>query len=149
MSEIKCHKLVSSLEQIIFSNFSCMFLSPNCFCQFELNCSNFIDLRNLQEQVKRVLCCKKLFWPFTDQANCSNYLKIFANTRPSALNFKSFSWSLQQLFLTVGQNNFCNKSIIWQFCIKCHNLVWSRLKRKTLHFYRTKNVFLQVQVHGG
>ena len=33
----------------------------------------------------------------------------FANSRPSASNFKSFSRSLEQFFLTVGQNNFGNK----------------------------------------
>ena len=36
-------------------------------------------------------------------------LKTFANSRPSASNFKSFSQSLEQFFLTVGQNNFGNK----------------------------------------
>ena len=34
---------------------------------------------------------------------------FYANSRPSATNFKSFSGSLEQLFLTVGQNNFGNK----------------------------------------
>ena len=41
--------------------------------------------------------------------NCSSDLKIFANSQPSAWNFKSFSRSLEQFFLTVGQNNFGNK----------------------------------------
>ena len=41
--------------------------------------------------------------------NCSSDLKHFANSRPSASNFKSFSRSLEQFFLTVGQNNFDNK----------------------------------------
>ena len=37
-------------------------------------------------------------------------LKNFANSRPSASNFKSFSRSLEKFFLTaVGQNNFGNK----------------------------------------
>ena len=45
----------------------------------------------------------------TVSINCSSDLKIFANCRPSALNFKSFSRSLEQFFLTVGQNNFGNK----------------------------------------
>jgi hypothetical protein len=36
-------------------------------------------------------------------------LKHFENSRPSALNFKSFSQPLVQFFLTVGQNNFGNK----------------------------------------
>ena len=41
--------------------------------------------------------------------NCSSDLKIFANSRHSASNFKSFSPSVQHFFLTVGQNNFGNK----------------------------------------
>ena len=41
--------------------------------------------------------------------NCSSDLKIFANSRPSASNFKSFSRSLEHFFLIVGQNNFGNK----------------------------------------
>ena len=36
-------------------------------------------------------------------------LNIFANSLPSALNFKCFSRSLEHFFLTVGQNNFGNK----------------------------------------
>ena len=35
--------------------------------------------------------------------NCSDL------SLPSASNFKSFSWSLEHFFLTVGQNNFGNK----------------------------------------
>ena len=73
------------------------------------NCSNLLHLRNLQEQVKKAFCYQKLFWPFTVWINCSSDLKIFANSWPSASNFKSFSWSLEQFFLTVGQNNFGNK----------------------------------------
>ena len=37
------------------------------------------------------------------------YLKNFANSLPSASNFKSFSRPLEQFFLTVVQNNFGNK----------------------------------------
>ena len=50
-----------------------------------------------------------MFWPFTVRINCSSDLKNFANSRPSASNFKSFSQSQEQFFLTVGQNNFGNK----------------------------------------
>ena len=50
-----------------------------------------------------------LFWPITVWINCSCYLKNFANSRPSASNFKRFSRSLEQFFLTVVQNNFGNK----------------------------------------
>jgi hypothetical protein len=34
---------------------------------------------------------------------------MFANSGPSALNFKSFSQSLEHFFLTVRQNNFGDK----------------------------------------
>ena len=45
----------------------------------------------------------------------SSDLKKFENSQPSSSNLKSFSRSLAQLFLTVGQNNFGNK--IPQFSI--------------------------------
>ena len=66
-------------------------------------------MRNLQEQVKKAFCYQKLYWPFTVWINCSSDLKNFANSQPSASNFKSFSRSLEHFFLTVGQNNFGNK----------------------------------------
>ena len=92
-----------------FSNFSCMFLIPIFFSNLNYNCSNLLDLRNLQEQVKKAFCYQKLFWPFTVWINCSSDLKNFENSWPSASNFKSFSQLLEQFFLTVGQNNFGNK----------------------------------------
>ena len=36
-------------------------------------------------------------------------LKKFANSQPLASNFESFSRSLEQIFLKVGQNYFGNK----------------------------------------
>ena len=50
-----------------------------------------------------------MFWLFTIWINYSSGLKNFANSRPSASNFQSFSQSLEQFFLTVGRNNFGNK----------------------------------------
>jgi hypothetical protein len=62
------------------------------------NCSNLLDLKNLQvEQVRKAFCYQKLFWPFTVWTNCCSDLKIFANSCPSASNFK--------FLLTVGQTN--------------------------------------------
>ena len=61
------------------------------------NCSNLLEMRNIQEQVKKAFCYQKLFWPFTVWINCTNDLK------------KKFSRSLEQFFLSVGQNNFGNK----------------------------------------
>ena len=46
-------------DVIYFSNFFCMFLNPNNFFQFETNCSNLLDMRNLQEQVKKAFCYQK------------------------------------------------------------------------------------------
>ena len=40
--------------------------------------------------------------------NCSSDLKNFENSRLKAENFKSFSQSIEQFFLTVGQNIFGN-----------------------------------------
>ena len=61
-----------------------------------MNCANLLDLRNLHEQVKKSFCYQKLFWLFTVWLNCSSDLKNCANSQPSASNFKSFSWSLEQ-----------------------------------------------------
>ena len=74
------------------------------------NCSNILALRNLQEQVRKAFCLKNfndllLFELIVLNSN----LKMFANSRPSASNFKRFSQSLEQFFLIVGQNNFGNK----------------------------------------
>ena len=94
------------------------------------NIFDLLKLRNLQEQVRKAFCYQKLFWPFTVWINCSSDLKNFANSRPSASNLKSFSLSLDQFFLTVGQNNFGNKipfllkfSDLYQRKLCYHNLL--------------------------
>ena len=79
------------------------------FSNLNSNCSNLLDMRNLQEQA---FCYQKLFWPFTVWINYSSDLKMFSNSWPSASNFKSFSRSIEQFFLTVGQNNFGSKILI-------------------------------------
>ena len=86
-----------------------MFLNPNIFFNLNCNCSTLLDMRNLQEHVKKAFCCQELFWTFTVWINCSSDLKCFANSHHSASNFKRFSQSLEQFFLAVGQNNFGNK----------------------------------------
>ena len=76
------------IVKIEFSNFSCMFLNPIFFfLNLNSNCSNLLDLRNLQEQVKKAFCYRKFFWPLTVWINCSSDLKKIAN---SVLNFQSF-----------------------------------------------------------
>ena len=99
----------NSNKIIFFLTIPACFWIPIFFSNMNSNCSNLLDMRNLQEQVKKAFCYQKLFWPFTVWINCSSDLKNFANSRPSASNFKSFSRSLEQFFLTVGQNNFGNK----------------------------------------
>ena len=96
-------------ENMYFLTFSACFSIPIIFSNLNYNCSNLLDMRNLQEQVKKAFCYQELFRPFTVWINCSSDLKIFANSRLSAPKFKSFSRSLEQFFLTVGQNNFGNK----------------------------------------
>ena len=65
---------------------------------------------NLQEQVKKQSVAKNCSdLSLFEYINCSSDLKKILNSRPSASNFKSFSRSLEQFFLTVGQNNFGNK----------------------------------------
>ena len=40
----------------MFSNFSCRFLNSNIFSNLNSNCSNLLDMRNLQEQVEKAFC---------------------------------------------------------------------------------------------
>ena len=59
--------------------------------------------RSEQSLVTVVFCyknCSDLLWERIVD------LKKFANSRLSALNFKSFSQSPEHFFLTIGQNNF-------------------------------------------
>ena len=65
-----------------FLTFPACFWIPIIFSNLNSNCSDLLDMR---------------------------YLKNFANSRPSAWNFKSFSLSLGYFFSQVGQNNFGNK----------------------------------------
>ena len=94
------------------------------------NCSNFLDLRNLQEQVKKAFCYQKLFWTFAVWINCSSDLKFFVNSRPSALNFTSFSRTLERFFLWVGQNNFDNKIPNLTFLVRRNSRAVLQLLRK-------------------
>ena len=100
------------------------------------NCSYVLDLRNLQEQVKKAFCYQILFWPFTVSINCCSNLKNFANSRPSALNFKGVSQSLEQFFLTVGQNNFANKIPFHIAFQESHTENWAAITT----FYRGVNL---------
>ena len=58
------------LQKDFFSNFSCMFLNPNFFSNLNLNCSNSLDMRNFQEQVKKSILSSKIVLTF----HCLNKL---------------------------------------------------------------------------
>ena len=96
-------------QKLHFLTFLHVSKSQYFFSNLNYNCSNLVDMRNLQEQVKKAFCYQKLFWPFTVWINCSSDFKSFENSRPSSSNFRSFSQCLEQFFLKVGQNNIGNK----------------------------------------
>ena len=66
--------------------------------------------------------------------NCSSDLKNFANSWLSASNFKSFSWSVEQFFLTVGQNNFGNKIPNFTFYLISKHFFFPSVKQKHTEF---------------
>ena len=107
---------------LLVIHFFKLFLHVSKF-QLNYDCSNLLDMRYLQEQVEKAFCYKKLFWPFNVQTNCFSDLKIFANSRPSASNFKTFSRSQEQFFLTEGKNNFGNKIPLFSFLMVFHHLL--------------------------
>ena len=61
---------------------------------------------NGNRDVKFLECDK---WSLHWYKNLTLVISIFfSNSQPSASNFKSFSWSLEQFFLTESQTNFGN-----------------------------------------
>ena len=93
----------TNLNKIIFPKFSCMFLNPNYFW--------IVLIHQIWETFRNKLkkhSVSNIVLTF-HSLNYSNDHKNFANLRPSSSNFKSCSRSLEQLCLTVGQNNFGNK----------------------------------------
>ena len=101
-------------EHPISGTFPACFQIPIFFSNLNYNCSIFLDLTNLQEQVKKAFCYQKLFWPFTVWINCSSDLKIFANSRPSASNFKSVFFITRTIFffpVTSRSEQFLKKSM--------------------------------------
>ena len=118
---------------LICVNYQNIFLTFPACSNLNSNCSNSLDMRNLQEQVKKTFCYQKLFWPFTVWIDSSDR-KHFVNSRPSAskVKFQKFFTSLEQFFLTVGQNTFGNKIPFSAF---------SRLLRNFRNFYIQQIVF--------
>ena len=86
--------------------------------------------------------------------NCSD-LSLFgwtvANSRPSVSNFKTFSQSLKQFFLTVGQNNFGNKIPFGTSNFFLHNMkIWllmsstKQIKRNAVSLHISQLVWWQL-----
>ena len=125
----------------------------------------YLNMRNLWEQVKKhsVTKNKELFWPYTFWKNYCSDLKKFVNSQPSALNFKSFSQSLEQYLLTVGQNFFCNKIPVFKITnFTTHHYLWCHYWPLLLllrsseypgnHFFQatkrfTRQTNWQIQIH--
>ena len=84
-----------SLKKEVFSNFSYRFLNPR---DLNYNCSNLLDLRNLQEQFKKNILFKKLVWSFIVWRNCSDDLNKIANSWPSVSNFEKIVINYQTIF---------------------------------------------------
>ena len=84
----------------------------------------FIRYKNPAGTSWKAFCYQKLFQLFIVWINFSRDLNIFANSRPSASNFKSFLNNFYSPgLLTVGQNNFGNKipfllDFYFPFCLE-------------------------------
>ena len=105
------------LNLLPFFNFFCMFPNPIIFSNLNYNCSNSLEIRDLQEQVKKAFSyfgLKKLIWTFTVWINCSRDLKKFTNSRPSAWNFKSFSSIIKNIFSHSRSEQFWWKNTIFK-----------------------------------
>ena len=115
---------------LFFSNFSCMFLNPNSFSNLNSNCSNLVDMRNLQGQVKKAFCYQKLFWPFIVWISCSNDLKQFANSWPSAFDFNEIpflEYIIVQCNFSESDSN-CRESYLFEqkLDLEPHFWCWRR-----------------------
>ena len=86
-------------RKIFFLTFPAYY-APIIF-SLDLNCSDLLYLRNIQEQLKKAFCYHKLFWPFT----------VRTNSWPSASNFKTKNLDHKNNFFSqcTVQNNFGNK----------------------------------------
>ena len=70
------------------------------FCRFK---SQVVEISNIRPMSLKIILFQ------LHCSICSFELKNLANSRPSASNFKRFPRSLEQFFLSLGQNNFGNK----------------------------------------
>ena len=121
---------VAVIWKLIFLTFPACFLIPIFFSNLNSNCSNLLDMRNLQEEVKKGFFYQNLPWPFTVWINCS--------CRLAASNFRKFCWSLEQFSSSVHiefKFDCCEKKIVkLQVCIFANssNFTWFQFFRQQI-----------------
>ena len=115
-----------------FLTFPADFWIPTFFYNSYFNWSNMIDLRNLQEQIKKSFLFQKLAWPDLLLFEWI-VLNFFAKAWPSASNFKSFFRSLKQFFLTVRRSEYFWKQNTIIFLLD--SFYWTKIShiRKLCH----------------
>ena len=106
------------------------------------NCSTLLDLRNLQEQLKKHSVTQKLFWPFTVWINCSSDIKNFTNifflavgqnkisTRDHYLKYLFGQWKFELIFVT---------DYFFQLLMK----YWNKLEQLKLQFEQIIEVYIE------
>ena len=112
-------KLICANSRIVHACFKIHII----FFNLNSNCPNLLDLRNLQEQVKKVFCYQKLFWPFIFWIHFSSVWEFLLKFEAEGREFSNILRSLEQFFLTVGQNNFGNKISFLQNKAKLEHMI--------------------------
>ena len=71
-----CRKARKKEEKLSFLTFPADFWIPIIVSNFNYNCSTLLDMRNLQEQVKKAFCYQNFFWPFTVWINFVDFYHL-------------------------------------------------------------------------
>ena len=98
-----------NLNKFSSYNFSCMFLNPIIFSNLNSNWSNFLYLRNLQEQVKKSILLLEIVLTF----HCLNRLFMWSQ---KVCKFSAFSLEFQKIF-SITRTIFSNSERSEQFLV--------------------------------
>ena len=96
-------------NQTYFLTFLAWFSIPIIFSNLNSDCSKVLDLRNLQEQVKKAFCFKN--WSdldFTVQIN-------FANSQAFSVEFQKFFFITRTIFIHNRLGKFWKQNTIFKF----------------------------------
>ena len=83
------------------------------------NCSNSLDMRKRQEQVKnkKAFCYQNIFWTVTVWINCHSDLKMFCKLSAFSLEFQKFLSITRTIFSYTRSEQFwlpnTNGSWVW------------------------------------